>query len=133
MKLLITIFAFSAIVGIGSSKTFHKNLHLQRFTSRVVGPAKDAPVDCPPENDPDGEAILLPNPYDCGSYYVCDWAQNGEFALHLPNPLDCGSFCQCNWGTAIYMPCPAGLHFNAELQVCDWPENAGCDINSRNH
>jgi hypothetical protein len=59
---------------------------------------------CPPTNDPDPSAwaIFLPNPEDCGSYYVC------------------------NWGEAILMPCPAGLHFNAQLHVCDWPADAGC-------
>ena len=25
------------------------------------------------------------------------------------------------------MDCPAGLHFNADLDVCDWPESANCD------
>jgi len=24
------------------------------------------------------------------------------------------------------MPCPSGLHFNNELKVCDWPQNANC-------
>lgn len=52
--------------------------------------------------------------------------QNGQWALHLPNPLDCGSFCHCDWGTAYYKKCPDGLHFNAEQQVCDFPENANC-------
>jgi hypothetical protein len=51
---------------------------------------------------------------------------NSEFALHLPNPDSCGSFCKCDWGVAYYYECPAGLHFNAELAVCDWPESAGC-------
>ncbi len=54
-------------------------------------------------------------------------ATNGEFALHLPNPDDCGSFCKCDWGVAYWFDCPENLHFNAELQVCDWPWNAGCD------
>ncbi|WP_295390215.1 carbohydrate-binding module family 14 protein [uncultured Thiodictyon sp.] len=53
-------------------------------------------------------------------------ATNGEFSLHLPNPDSCTSFCKCDWGVAHYFECPAGLEFNAELQVCDWPDNAGC-------
>jgi hypothetical protein len=61
---------------------------------------------CPPINDPDPNAwaIFFPNPDDCGSYYVC------------------------NWGDAILMQCPAGLHFNPSLNVCDWPEQAGCSL-----
>ncbi|MFZ4667469.1 MAG: carbohydrate-binding module family 14 protein [Prochlorotrichaceae cyanobacterium] len=57
---------------------------------------------CPASNDPNAWTILLPNPVDCSSYYVCDW------------------------GEAILMPCPAGLHFNASLSVCDRIEEAGC-------
>jgi len=45
----------------------------------------------------------------------------------LPNPDDCGSYYVCDWGTPVLMTCMQGLHFNAELQVCDWPENAGCE------
>lgn len=41
-------------------------------------------------------------------------------------PGDCTKFCHCandgNW----LKDCPEGLHFNAELQVCDWPHSAGC-------
>ena len=59
---------------------------------------------CPPLNDPDPTswAIFLPNPEDCGSYYVC------------------------NWGDAILMSCPTGTHFNPSKNVCDRIENAGC-------
>ena len=57
---------------------------------------------CPPENDPDGEAVLLANPVDCHTYYVCDW------------------------GVPILMGCPEGLYFNAALRVCAWPEDSGC-------
>lgn len=55
-------------------------------------------------------------------------AMNGEFAISLPNPLDCGSFCKCDWGQPNYFQCLEGLHFNAELQICDWPANAGCEL-----
>ncbi|KAG8229163.1 hypothetical protein J437_LFUL009233 [Ladona fulva] len=141
---------------------------------------------CPPTNI--GNATLLPNPDDCGSYCVCDWGNavwmpcpaglhfnpvlkvcdwpanagceapattprphptstrppppppgncnkvkplcpptNEGNATLLPNPDDCGSYCVCDWGNAIWMPCPAGLHFNPVLKVCDWPADAGCD------
>lgn len=54
---------------------------------------------CPPLNDSDPVQTVLPNPEDCSSCYVC------------------------NSGKAILMPCPSGLHFNAQLGVCDWPES----------
>ena len=46
----------------------------------------------------------------------------GPFPLLLPNPVDCGSFYMCSWyGTAQLQHCPAGLHFNPKLYVCDYP------------
>ena len=53
-------------------------------------------------------------------------AENGDWSLMLPNPDDCASFCKCDWGQAVWFACPEGLHFNADLQVCDWPDHAGC-------
>ncbi|XP_037794830.1 uncharacterized protein LOC119590128 isoform X1 [Penaeus monodon] len=51
----------------------------------------------------------------------------GEYPLLLPNPVDCGSFYMCSWyGTAFLQYCPAGLHFNVKLQVCDYPGHADC-------
>ncbi|KAF4532819.1 hypothetical protein B566_EDAN002670 [Ephemera danica] len=67
-----------------------------------------------------------------GCEYVLCPANNGEYALILANPYDCGSFCTCNWGEAIYIPCSPGLHFNSELLLCDWPENARCSKTSIN-
>ncbi|XP_012281559.1 peritrophin-1 [Orussus abietinus] len=60
----------------------------------------DVPVDCPEINEEN--ATLLANPYDCGSYYVCET------------------------GEAILLQCPDDLHFNDELKVCDWPYRANC-------
>lgn len=45
----------------------------------------------------------------------------------LPNPADCSTFFSCSEGVPILMHCPDGLHFNAELDVCDWPQDAGCE------
>ncbi|XP_063615021.1 peritrophin-1-like [Penaeus indicus] len=51
----------------------------------------------------------------------------GPIPLLLPNPVDCGSFYMCSWyGTALLQHCPPMLHFNAKLQVCDSPANANC-------
>ncbi len=44
----------------------------------------------------------------------------------FPSPYDCGDFYSCSNGVPILMHCPDGLHFNACLDVCDWPSNAGC-------
>lgn len=43
----------------------------------------------------------------------------------LPHPV-CTKFYQCNFGLPIEMPCSAGLHFHAEMSVCDYPTLAKC-------
>ena len=50
---------------------------------------------------------MIPDPEDCSKYYVCN---------HIGT----------QWATVHSMSCPAGLHFNSELNVCDWPDNAKC-------
>uniref|UniRef100_A0A2A4JGS2 Chitin-binding type-2 domain-containing protein n=1 Tax=Heliothis virescens TaxID=7102 RepID=A0A2A4JGS2_HELVI len=51
---------------------------------------------------------------------------NGTAAL-APHPHDCRLFYYCS---SVLRPicrrCPLGLHFNPELQVCDWPNNVNC-------
>ncbi|XP_071053737.1 peritrophin-1-like [Onthophagus taurus] len=53
--------------------------------------------------------------------------ENGDFPHYFAHPETCGRFCQCDWGVAYDMPCPDGLHFNTDLNVCDWPADAGCE------
>ncbi|XP_047996358.1 LOW QUALITY PROTEIN: mucin-2-like [Leguminivora glycinivorella] len=45
----------------------------------------------------------------------------------LPVEGDCNGFYYCVWGELVLRACPATLHFNKDLQVCDWPANAGCN------
>ncbi|XP_057655102.1 mucin-22-like isoform X2 [Diorhabda carinulata] len=61
---------------------------------------------------------------------VCP-AEDGEDSVYFP-VSDCTKFCQCSNGVAYEHDCPAGLHFNSELNVCDWPEDAGCESSSTN-
>ena len=46
--------------------------------------------------------------------------------IYLANPGDCGSFYQCSNGVPVLQPCPAGLVFNPNLNVCDYPSNYTC-------
>lgn len=46
--------------------------------------------------------------------------------VFLPDSVDCAIYYVCNWGTPVQMQCGIGLHFNPTLNVCDWPQNAGC-------
>lgn len=52
-----------------------------------------------------------------------------EGAIGLqPHPFDCTKFLNCDNGRTFIQDCGPGTAFNAELQVCDWPQNVDCDI-----
>ena len=44
----------------------------------------------------------------------------------FPHPNDCHWFFYCDFGVAYCKECPAGLHWNVELETCDYPWAAGC-------
>ncbi|MCL2562050.1 MAG: carbohydrate-binding module family 14 protein [Rikenellaceae bacterium] len=46
--------------------------------------------------------------------------------VFLPHPENCCLYFKCFNGVALLRACPLGLHFNAQLEACDWPEMAGC-------
>ncbi|GIY49226.1 hypothetical protein CEXT_303411 [Caerostris extrusa] len=60
---------------------------------------------------------------------LCPLNKDGNPVLK-PHETDCRKFYTCNGGVLILQVCQHGLHFNAQLQKCDWPENAGCEISS---
>jgi hypothetical protein len=49
-----------------------------------------------------------------------------QLPVLLPYPSNCSRFFMRSNGVPIEMHCPAGLHFNDQLKVCDWPQNANC-------
>uniref|UniRef100_A0A182MMT9 Chitin-binding type-2 domain-containing protein n=1 Tax=Anopheles culicifacies TaxID=139723 RepID=A0A182MMT9_9DIPT len=51
---------------------------------------------------------------------------NGYYPVMFRNAKDCSQFYQCDHGTAYLIQCPAGLHFNTRLNVCDYPRNVDC-------
>lgn len=45
------------------------------------------------------------------------------------HPTDCGKYIVCDVNSvAVERDCPTNLHYNAELKVCDWPQDANCRI-----
>ncbi|XP_047112118.1 chondroitin proteoglycan-2-like [Schistocerca piceifrons] len=67
---------------------------------------------------------------DCPAVGSCpQYEDENSIAKHLPHSSDCTKFCKCDHGTPVTFDCPAGLHFNPTLEVCDWPYRAGC-VNS---
>ena len=65
-----------------------------------------------------GEGSLLD---PCGP--ECIHEINGAY---FPHPQDCTKFYQCNHHIAHLHNCSAHLYFNPTLNVCDFPEAAGC-------
>ena len=53
---------------------------------------------------------------------------NGTY--NIPNPNNCYSFYTCEWGVGYLRYCPDGLHYNSQLDVCDWPQSAGCSTDN---
>ena len=44
----------------------------------------------------------------------------------FPNPDDCHFFYQCSNGVAYLKECPGDLHWNSELDTCDYSDRANC-------
>ena len=55
----------------------------------------------------------------------CPEGQDHEISF-LPSPIDCSKYYVCVHSEPIEMECPAGLWFNNELNVCDFPDNVVC-------
>ena len=51
-----------------------------------------------------------------------------DHVVFIPHRTDCTKFYMCSNGVPIQQFCPSGLHFNPNLFVCDWPQNANCVI-----
>ncbi|XP_046450702.1 chondroitin proteoglycan 2-like [Daphnia pulex] len=60
---------------------------------------------------------ITPGPFECPE-------SNGYFS----SPYSCSQFYICQDGTPILNDCPAGLYYNALLNICDWPNNVDCKI-----
>ena len=55
----------------------------------------------------------------------CHYSEDG-YAVILPNPEDCSTFFICVGLTPVEKQCKPGLLFNPEISVCDYPQNVTC-------
>ena len=45
-----------------------------------------------------------------------------------PHPHDCSVFFVCAHLNSFQLNCPAGLHFDTKINVCNYPQKAGCKL-----
>uniref|UniRef100_A0A224Y5A1 Chitin-binding protein n=1 Tax=Rhipicephalus zambeziensis TaxID=60191 RepID=A0A224Y5A1_9ACAR len=50
----------------------------------------------------------------------------GDNATLLPNVYDCSTFYICSQGVPELIECPGDLQFSRKLNVCDYPWRAAC-------
>merc|ERR1719158_1271134 len=48
------------------------------------------------------------------------------FSVFIPHPFDCSKYYHCKGDVPILQECPANLHFDTSINVCNYPEVAGC-------
>uniref|UniRef100_A0A023FT16 Putative tick mucins 1 n=1 Tax=Amblyomma cajennense TaxID=34607 RepID=A0A023FT16_AMBCJ len=68
-----------------------------------------------------GVPLLVPDDVVCP---IVD--DKGSNATLFHNKYNCSTFYLCAQGVPELIPCPAGLHFNSVLNVCDYPSEANC-------
>ena len=56
---------------------------------------------------------------------ICSMSDDGK-VVFVPHPYNCQKFFMCQYALPILMKCPANLHFDNVLHVCNYPEEAHC-------
>ena len=59
--------------------------------------------------------------------FICPEEDNMYWTAYSPDPCSatCSSYFVCLEGVPYQLECPDGLAWDQDLQVCDWPRNAG--------
>jgi hypothetical protein len=74
-----------------------------------------------PENPP--TVILVPTP---GTEVSLGPGHGCSGKGFVGDPTNCRVYYRCEWGTKTTYVCPEGLHYDYKLNLCNWPERAGC-------
>lgn len=56
-------------------------------------------------------------------FKVCD---GHPFGVKIPNPYDCGSFYVCDYGEPVLFKCHPRTRYDTQLQTCNWAEYVNC-------
>ncbi|GJQ76556.1 hypothetical protein Trydic_g2254, partial [Trypoxylus dichotomus] len=60
---------------------------------------------------------------------TCPVEDVGEL-VYLPDQSDCTQFFKCDNGVPVLFTCPDGLYFNPTINICDFPQDSGCDTSN---
>jgi len=81
----------------------------------------------PVNKEKDGRLVPFQQGVDCSQ------AESGE---KLPSPTSCSEYYVCVLGIPYLFQCPitvsGRLYFDVELQTCNWPSQADCEITTTN-
>lgn len=86
-------------------------------------------------NSDQDQAVSKENYYPGPTPTKCPYPEPWEnITTNLPHEDQCTKFYKCHVGQGVAQDCPlmikgdpvTRLHYNRELQVCDWPWQAGC-------
>ncbi|XP_015590269.1 peritrophin-1 [Cephus cinctus] len=130
------------IATLGDSQSLHLDCTMQLLCKNPYQDDSPCPLgyfyddsasyDCIPENETTCEVkfkvtVVQNFNIDQDEVGPCALSQDPGYPALLSHPDNCSMFYKCDWGSAILFECPEELHFNSELQVCDWPWQARCD------
>ncbi|XP_059479869.1 probable chitinase 10 [Neocloeon triangulifer] len=92
----------------------------------VAAPPPPPPTRPPVEAVEAGEAaMVVPTP---GQEIVTIGPGNScKGHGYAREPTNCRVYYRCEWGVKTTYVCPEGLHYDAALNLCNWPEMAGCE------
>jgi hypothetical protein len=68
----------------------------------------------------------MPGNAHCPATSLPDCSPHSPYTVYFPHPNACSYFFLCNDGVPICAECPSDLHWNKELETCDYQWDAGC-------
>lgn len=81
---------------------------------------------CPNDLEYNSAAMICDYKGDAGCSIIPNFEECRGGNEIVPDPHDCRGYYLCEMGTAYKHYCPEGLEYNAEAQLCDYPDRASC-------
>ncbi|XP_038210457.1 peritrophin-1-like [Zerene cesonia] len=90
--------------------------------------ATDENTEAETEQEVESPEVVLPETSTIPSIELKENGCPVDPLIHwlTPHEDDCTLFYYCDWDTKVLRQCAPYTHFNRDLQVCDYPERAGC-------